>query len=40
MFSQHIFVLSAMLPSIKLPFVSAGIWPETKILGPATMACV
>tara|TARA_R110002003_G_scaffold1868_2_gene23596 strand:+ start:348 stop:902 length:555 start_codon:yes stop_codon:yes gene_type:complete len=29
MFSQHCFVLSAMLPSIKLPLVSAGIWPET-----------
>ena len=40
MFSQHILVLSAMLPSIKLPLVSAGIWPETKTLGPATMACV
>jgi hypothetical protein len=38
MFSQHCFVLSAMLPSIKFPFVSAGIWPETKICGPAMMA--
>jgi hypothetical protein len=38
MFSQHCFVLSAMLPSIRLPFVSAGIWPETKICGPAMMA--
>jgi hypothetical protein len=38
MFSQHCFVLSAMLPSIRLPLVSAGIWPETKIWGPAMMA--
>jgi hypothetical protein len=27
-----------MLPSIRLPLVSAGIWPETKIWGPAMMA--
>jgi len=27
-----------MLPSIRLPAVSAGIWPETKICGPAMMA--
>jgi hypothetical protein len=38
MFSQHALVLSAMLPSIRLPLVSAGIWPETKMLGPAMMA--
>jgi hypothetical protein len=38
-FSQHALVLSAMLPSIRLPLVSAGIWPETKMLGPAMMAC-
>jgi hypothetical protein len=38
MFSQHCLVLSAMLPSIRLPLVSAGIWPETKTWGPAMMA--
>jgi len=39
MFSQQRVVLSAMLPSIRLPWLSAGIWPETKIWAPATMAC-
>jgi hypothetical protein len=29
--SHDAFVLSAMLPSTKLPFLSAGIWPETKM---------
>lgn len=27
--SQQALVLSAMLPSIRLPEASAGIWPET-----------
>ena len=27
-----------MLPSIRAPVLSAGIWPETKTLGPAIMA--
>jgi hypothetical protein len=38
MFSQHCVVLSAMLPSIRAPVLSAGIWPDTKIWGPAIMA--
>ena len=38
MFSQHCVVLSVMLPSIRAPVLSAGIWPETKTWGPAMMA--
>lgn len=37
--SQHAAVLSAMLPSTRLPDASAGIWPETKMCGPAITAC-
>jgi hypothetical protein len=38
MFSQHCVVLSAMLPEISSPLLFAGICPETKTWGPATMA--
>jgi len=38
MFSQHCAVLSAMVPVVRAPVESAGIWPETKICGPAIMA--
>lgn len=38
MFSQHCVVLSAMVPEISSPLLLAGICPETKTWGPATMA--
>ena len=37
--SQQALVLSAMLPSTRLPEASAGIWPETKIWPAAAIAC-
>lgn len=37
--SQQAVVLSAMEPSTSLPEASAGIWPLTKIWGPAWIAC-
>ena len=36
--SQQAWVLSAMLPSTRVPVLSAGIWPETQIWLPARMA--
>jgi len=36
--SHDALVLSAMLPSTKLPFLSAGIWPETKMCWPTWTA--
>ena len=36
--SQDALVLSPMLPSTRLPFLSAGIWPETKICPLTLMA--
>lgn len=36
--SQHALVLSATLPSTRLPWASAGIWPETQIWPAASMA--
>lgn len=38
--SQHALVWSAMEPSTRLPSLSAGIWPETKMWAPALMAWV
>jgi hypothetical protein len=38
MLSQHAWVLSPMLPSIRFPEASAGIWPETKTWPLARMA--
>lgn len=40
MFLQHASVLSAMLPSTSLPSLSAGIWPDTKIVLPVAIAWV
>lgn len=37
--SQQTVVLSAMLPSTRLPSAAAGIWPETKMRPPALTAC-
>jgi hypothetical protein len=36
--SHDAFVLSAMLPSTRFPFLSAGIWPETKMWLPTWTA--
>jgi hypothetical protein len=37
-FWQHRAVFSAMVPSIRAPVVSAGIWPATQIWEAALMA--
>ena len=36
--SQQALVWSAMLPPTRLPWASAGIWPETQIWPAASMA--
>src|SRR5258708_1369217 len=39
-FSQQAAVCTAMLPVTSCPSGSPGIWPDTKMKPPATMACV